>query len=71
MAATLTIHHDDDLEVVAEITALVTGQGGVGIDATEPGVTTVDFPDEASARIVAAVLAQAAAVTSLSIDAEQ
>jgi hypothetical protein len=67
--ATLTVHHADDLDVVAEITAIATGQGGTDIDATETGVTTVEFPSEANARTVAAVLAQAAAVTTISIEA--
>jgi hypothetical protein len=67
--ATLTVHHADDLNVVAEITAIATGQEGTSIDATQTGVTTVEFPSEANARTVAAVLAQAAAVTGISIEA--
>jgi hypothetical protein len=67
--ATLTVHHADDLDVVVEITAIATGQGGTDIDATQTGVITVEFPSEAVARTVAAVLAQAAAVTSITIEA--
>jgi hypothetical protein len=69
--ATLTVHHADDLDVVAEITAIATGQDGTSVDVTRPGVTTVVFPSEAVARTVAAVLAQAAAVTGLTIEAGQ
>jgi hypothetical protein len=66
--ATLTIHHDDDLAVVAEITTIAVGQGGTDVDATEAGVTTVVFPAEPAARNVAGVLAQATVVTGITIE---
>ncbi len=69
--ATLTIQHDDDLAVVAEITTIAVGQGGTDVDATEAGVTTIVFPAEANARNVAGVLAQAAVVSGLTIEGDQ
>jgi hypothetical protein len=68
---TLTIHHADDLSVVEAIVATCAGNDGeTSVDATRPGVTTAAFPSEAQARTIAAVLAQAGAVTGLSIEPE-
>jgi hypothetical protein len=67
--ATLTIHHIDDLDVVDSIVTMCSANGGeTSVDATRPGVTVAAFPSEAEARTIAAVLAQATAVTGLTIE---
>lgn len=63
--ATLTITHDDDPDVVAEIDKMLFGAGATHVDATDPGRITATFNSDDDARTVAAPLAAARTIKAI------